>query len=145
MAAQGKAGEDTLIANDSDSRGLWSGRIGMAIATVVVVGLLVFVACFMIWHHIGGGAWLSAVSVKSASLISPDRLELLVDSCHGAPRVSLEETDNDVHVKVIAFSTPLRGGIDCLETVEVFLQEPLGDRIVVDKHTGQTVAISQLQ
>ena len=87
----------------------------------------------------------SAVSVKSASLISPDRLELLVDSCHGAPRVSLEETDNDVHVKVIAFSTPLRGGIDCLETVEVFLQEPLGDRIVVDKHTGQTVAISQLQ
>ena len=107
MAAQGKAGEDTLIANDSDSRGLWSGRIGMAIATVVVVGLLVFVACFMIWHHIGGGAWLSAVSVKSALLLSPDRLELIVASCHGAPRVSLEEKDVDVRVKVISFSTPL--------------------------------------
>ena len=133
--------DDNRMASSSDSRGFLSGRLGTTIVAVVITGLVVFVACFMIWHHIGGGAWRSAVSVKSASLISPDRLELLVDSCHGAPRVSLEETDNDVHVKVIAFSTPLRGRMDCLEPVEVFLQEPLGGRIVVDKDTGQSVTV----
>ncbi len=66
----------------------------------------------------------------------------MVASCHGAPRVPLEETDVDVQVKVISFSTPLRGGLDCLDRVEVHLQEPLGDRIVVDKHTGQSVSVS---
>ena len=129
------------MASSSDSKGLWSGRIGMAIATAVITGLVVFVAGLLVWHHIGGGAWRSAVSVKSALLLSPDRLELIVASCHGAPRVSLEETDVDVRVKVISFSTPLRGGMDCVDTVQGHLREPLGDRIVVDKHTGQSVTV----
>ena len=130
-----------LMASSSDSRGFLSGRIGTTIVAVVITGLVVFVACLLVWHHLGGGAWRSDVSVKSALLLSPDRLEFIVASCHGAPRVSLEETDVDVRIKVISFSTPLRGGMDCLDTVQGHLREPLGDRIVVDKHTGQSVTV----
>ena len=70
---------------------------------------------------------------------APDRLILTVDSCHGAPRVSMsQETDVDVRVNVIAFSTPFHGGLRCQEGVNVYLKEPLDDRVIVDLHTGQT-------
>ena len=101
----------------------------------------------------GGGTWRGEVSVVRAELRSPpglklsralarDRLALIVDSCNGDPEVSLlRETDVDVQVKVVASSTPLRGGKDCRDVVEVQLQEPLGGRVVVDKHTGQSVTV----
>ena len=117
-----------------------SGRLGPLIA-VVLTALVVFVACFMAWHNLGGGAWRSDVRVMEAVLLAPKRLELGVASCHGAPRVSLRETDVDVQVKVLAFSTPFHGGNDCDDHVEVYLREPLGDRVVVDKHTGQIVSV----
>ena len=72
-------------------------------------------------------------------MAAPDRLILTFASCHGAPRVLMSrETDVDVQVKVIAFSTPFHGGLDCLEFIKVYLEEPLGDRDIVDLHTGQT-------
>ena len=129
------------VTSRSGSRGFLSGRLGPLIVAVVVTGLLVFVACFAVWHNLGGGAWRSEVRVVEAVLLAPKRLELLVASCHGAPRVSLRETGGEVQVKVVAFSTPLRGGDDCLDSVEVYLREPLGDRSIVDKHTGQVVSV----
>ena len=62
------------MASSSDSRGFLSGRLGTTIVAVVITGLVVFVACLLVWHHLGGGAWRSDVSVKSALLLSPDRL-----------------------------------------------------------------------
>ena len=109
-----------------------------------MTGVVVFVACFMVWHNLGGGAWRSEVRVMAAHLLDPDRpdrLTLDVASCNGAPLVSLWETDVDVQVKVIAFSTPFRGGGDCGDRVDVYLREPLGDRVVVDKHPGQVVSV----
>jgi hypothetical protein len=106
---------------------------------VVVLGFAAFAA----WLLLGDGAWRSEVSVVKAELRSPDRLVLIVDSCNGDPEVSLlRETDVDVQVKVVASSTPLRGGDDCLDPVEVQLQKPLGDRVVIDMHTGQSVSVS---
>lgn len=124
----------------SSSRGFLSVRLlGCLIVAVVVIGLAVFVA----WLFPGGGAWRSEVSVVRAELRSPDRLALIVGSCNGDPEVSLlRETDVDVQVKVVASSTPLRGGKDCRDAVEVQLQEPLGGRVVVDKHTGQSVTVN---
>ena len=110
--------------------------------TAVITGLLVFVACFMVWHHLGGGAWLSEVSVKKALLLPRDRLVLVVDLCQGAPRAYFWESDVDVQVEVMAFSTPMIGGNDCRDHVQIFLREPLGDRIVVDKPTGQLVSVT---
>ncbi len=120
------------------------GRLGPVIVAVVVTAVVVFAACFMVWHNLGGGAWRSEVRVMEAHLPDPDRpdrLTLGVASCNGAPRVSFRKTDDDVKVKVIAFSTPFHGGEDCMDAVDVYLQEPLGDRVVVDKHTGQVVSV----
>ena len=124
-----------------DPRRFLSVRLGPLIVAVVVTGLLVFVACFMLWHHLGGGAWRGEVRVMDAVLLAPQRLDLGVASCNGAPRVSLRETDVDVQVEVLAFSTPFRGGDECDDHVEVYLREPLGDRGVVDNHTGQAVSV----
>ena len=127
--------------SSSGSRGFFSGRLGPTIVAVVVTAVVVFVACFMVWHHLGGGAWRSEVSVMEAVLLAPQRLDLGVASCNGAPRVSLRETDVDVQVRVMSFSAPFRGGNECDDHVEVYLREPLGDRVVVDRHTGQLVSV----
>ena len=126
----------------SGSRRFFLGRLGTIIVTAVITGLLVFVACFMVWHHLGGGAWLSEVSVKKALLLPRDRLVLVVDLCQGAPRAYFWESDVDVQVEVMAFSTPMIGGDDCRDHVQISLREPLGDRIVVDKPTGQPVSVT---
>ncbi len=98
-----------------------------------------------VWVWVGGGIWRGEVRVFEARLLSPDRLALAVGSCNGDPEVTLlRETAVDVQVKVVASSTPLRGGKDCQDIVEVQLQEPLGDRILVDKHTGRSVPVSRV-
>ncbi len=123
----------------NSSRGFLSGLVPLVTA-VVVTAVVVFGTCFMVWYHLGGAAWRSGVSVIDATLVSPQELDLLVSSCFGAPQVLLWETDDEVKVKVVAFST-LRGRFLCGEVVTVYLQEPLRDRIVVDKHNGQVVTV----
>ena len=129
------------MTSSSGSRGFLSGRLGPIIIAVLVTGLVVFVACFAVWLNLGGGAWRGEVRVMEAVLLAPQRLDLGVASCNGAPRVSLRETDVDVQVRVMSFSTPFRGGNECDDHVEVYLREPLGDRVVVDRHTGQVVSV----
>ncbi len=95
----------------------------------------------------GGYTWRSEVGVLKAELRSPDRLTLIVASCNKDPEMSLlRETDVDIQVKVIADSHPfLLGGGDCVDIVEAQLQQPLGDRVLVDDHTGQLVIVSKLR
>ncbi|MYC07251.1 MAG: hypothetical protein F4X57_08780 [Chloroflexi bacterium] len=127
------------MASNSDSKGFLSGRIWPLVVAVLMTSLLVFIACLMVWYYLGGGAWRSGVNVMDAGLDAPDTLMLTVASCHGAPRVAMShETDVDVRVRIIAFSTPLHGGLACADTVNVYLEEPLGDRVVVDTHSGET-------
>ena len=129
------------MSNRSGSRGFVSRRLGLLAVAVGLVALLAFVA--VPWFCRGVGAWPSEVRVISASLHSPDRLVLYVDSCHGSPEVSLlQETDVEVQVKIVAWVTPLLGGLDCADGVQFQLQEPLEDRVVVDKHAGETVSVS---
>ncbi len=101
----------------------------------------------MIWYHVGGGVWRSWVSVEEAQLIEPDKLSLLVNSCR-TPRISvLNETEVDVQVKLHNYFVPLRSvgyppNDVCEERVEIRLSEPLGNRVVVDKLTGQLVTVT---
>ncbi|MBN4074248.1 hypothetical protein JYT27_00310, partial [bacterium AH-315-D21] len=90
-----------------------------------------------------GVAWRSGVKVTSAQLLSPERLALNVSACNADPEISmLRETDVDVQVRVVASSFLFRGGgDDCGGIIEVKLQEPLGDRILIDRHTRQTVKV----
>lgn len=128
------------MTNTSVPRRLLSVRLGLLLIVVVLVtayGML------WVWMNLGGGVWRGEVGVRRAELVSPNRLALIVHSCNGNPVVSLlRETDVDVLVKVVGSSTPLLGGQECLDILEVELQQPLGNRIVVDKHTGQTVPVS---
>ena len=119
---------------------------GHLICTVMVTGLVVFAASFCVLYSFGGGGWRGAVTVDGATYLYPYGLSLGVGSCLGSPEVSLlRETDVDVQIKVIAFSTPFHGGRSCRDGVVVRLQEPLGDRIVVDGHTGQRVNIREVR
>lgn len=115
---------------------------------VAVTGLVVFVACFCAWQNVAGGAWRGAVTVNGANYgfapENPLELGLNVNSCHAGPEVSqLRETDREVEVKVIAFTRPFHGRLDCTEGTGVRLKDPLGNRIVVDGHTGQRVGVSR--
>ena len=133
------------MTNSSGSRGFLSGRVVPIIVAVVVTGVVVFVACFAVWLNLGGGAWRSEVRVMEAHLLDPDRpnrLTLITASCNECPRKTrFEETDEAVHVAVEAFSTPFHGGGDCQDSIEVQLGRPLGDRVIIDRNTGQAVSV----
>ena len=123
-------------------------RLGLLICTVVVTGLLVFAACVWVWYNFAGGGWRGAVTLNGASYgyapENPYGLGLGVNSCLGDPKVTqVLETEHEVEVKVIAFTRPFHGGRDCADGVAAQLQEPLGDRIVVDGHTGQRVSVTR--
>ncbi len=116
-----------------------------AIVASVVTGLVVFVACFMIWYNVGGGAWSGKTHVEAARLISEDTLILSVISpgCVEVPHFTMaRETDVDVQVAFRVYNTPLQGGNHCIRDIEVPLSEPLGNRALIDMHTGQSVNVT---
>lgn len=121
------------------SRWLSARRIWIAIGAVAVLVLAAWV--FVLPKVTIRGE----VTIVEAELRLPSTLALVVDSCDGDPSVSsLRLTDQDVQIEVKASSTPFSGGDDCQDVVEVELQEPLGDRSVVDLHSGQPVVVTRL-
>lgn len=131
------------MTNRFDSRKSLFVRQGCLLIAAVPVTALVMV---MVWFFIGGGVWRGEVRVVRAELLSPDSLTLFAHSCDGHAQLSLlRETDVDVQVKAVGFVTPFRDGPEC-QDVDVhntlILQEPLGNRVIVDKRTGQTVPVS---
>ena len=114
---------------------LW---MGLLVVAVVTTGA----ALFMVWLFLGGGAWRSEVSVVRAMLHSETSLTLMVGACNRAPSVSLlKEIDDYVEVEVVAYSTLLGDELHCLEEVKVYLEDALGDRPLIDRHSGRTVSI----
>lgn len=97
------------------------------------------------WWFLSSGVWRRGVGVVSAELRSPTDLVLIVDACdEDAELDDLRETDRAVLVRVDASFAPLRGGgLDCLTSIEVPLQDPLGDRIVVDLTTLRQVGVTR--
>ena len=127
------------------SRGFLSGRrrrlyIGLFIAAVAI-GALAFAVWLFFFVGNGRDTSRAGVSVIQARLIAPDKLRLNVNSCNKNAGVSdLVETDVDVQVKVVADYDPSPLFVqECDDAVEVQLAKPLGDRDVVDKHTGEAV------
>ena len=106
---------------------------------------------FAVWLLLGFGVYTmrGEVSVLRGYVHYPDRFVLVTGGpCQGDQQVSLlRETDTDVQVKVVAPSRSFfQGGLDCGGgIVEVQLSEPLGDRIVIDKHTGQRVSVEAVR
>ena len=111
----------------------------------MLTGLVVFVACFMVWYHVGGGAWRGKTHVESARLISQDTLMLSVvsPSCGGVPQFTeARETDVDIQVAFRVYYTPLQSGNPCIREIELPLTEPLGNRALIDMHTGRSVNVT---
>ena len=131
------------MTNSSSLKRLLPGRPGRLTIAVALLGFVVVLgfAVFAAWLLHDDDLRRRERSVVKAELRSPDRLVLIVHSCNGDPEVTLlQETDVDVRVKVVASSTR----DECLDPIEVQLQEPLGDRVVIDKHTGQSVSVSRV-
>ena len=131
------------MTGSSGSRGFLSGLPKSLVVAVVVTAVVIFAAGLFLLIGFGAYTLRSGVSVAEAEFRFPDRLVLIVNTCQKHPEVSmLRETDVDVQVKVVADSHPfLQGGLDCQDSVDVKLKEPLGDRVVVDKHTGEVVSV----
>lgn len=70
------------------------------------------------------------------------RLEIVVPTCHGDPEATVEQTQASVIITVV--STLYDPGDSCQDLVNITLDEPLGDRIVVDGTTGEAVPTTSL-
>ncbi len=120
------------------------GRRRRFLVPAIALGLAALVG----WLLFVGVTWRGPVPVFAAESRQPDRLALIVDSCQANPEVSLlRESSKKVEVEVIATKTfRLRGGgNDCQDLVEVQLREPLGDRTVVDLHSGKAVSVTEIE
>jgi hypothetical protein len=112
------------------------------VVLAVVVPLVLVVGLVIGWRVIQDVTVRDAVDILGAEVRDDGALVLEVDSCEGNPVASvLEESAEHVRVEVVASSTPYGGGGDCLDIVEIPLQEPLGERVLVDAHTGDEVDV----
>lgn len=90
-----------------------------------------------------GVSWRARFPITRAWLSEPDHLRLVVNTCGGHPELDLLREQTQVVVVAVVstrtFGGP--GGMDCQDLVEVQLQEPLGDRRLVDATTGDEIAV----
>jgi hypothetical protein len=130
-------GQEAQAAASSDSK-----RRNRRVALAIIVPLVLVIALVVGWRIIQGLTVRNAVDIVEAELRDDGSLVLEVASCNGDPAASvLEQNDQQVRVEVVASTTPYRGGQDCLDVVEIALQEPLGERALVDAHTDDEVSV----
>lgn len=134
------------MTDSSGSKRFLSRRVKRLVVAVVVIGFLFFAVVTSLsgsWSFLHSVSWRSAVDVVEAESRPSNRLRLGVASCNGDPElVLLRESDIDVQVMAVASFRRFRGGYeDCQDAVVVQLQGPLGNRAIVDKHTGRTVNV----
>lgn len=101
---------------------------------------------------IGVFAVLPAVLVAACAPFTPEvlgvngepdstRLEFSADTCNQNPQVAIVETSTEVRFTVTAARND--GDVnDCLDSVDVTLEVPLGDRMVVNEVTNMTWAVT---
>lgn len=128
-------GEQMVSSSIQLNLALWVGLFTTASAATTA-GL------FLLWLLAGGGAWHGGVSIVEALPRSETVVVLRVGACQRAPSVSfINETDSRVEVKVEAYSTLLGTELHCLDEITLHLREPLGDRTLIDRHTGRPVNV----
>lgn len=98
---------------------------------------------------LGGGAWLvltGSIAVRGeVAILEADprpqaQLFVVVAACGSQPHVTtLEETAGSVRVGVSIWRHFRTGGDDCADSIVIDLNEPLGQRTVIDASTGQPV------
>jgi hypothetical protein len=85
------------------------------------------------------------VSLAGAAvhLVEQRELVVYVPSCNGEPAVdAFEETDTQVNIQIVTTVVTSGDSDDCLDSVIVTLNEPLGDRDVIDLMSGETLTVT---
>ena len=119
-------------------------RAFVAVLMVLLSAAVGAALVFFLWQSIGGGVWRGGVEIREAVLRSPEKLELTVASCNGNARAyTLEDTDDLARLRVVASSTPFKGGKDCQDIVTVWLKDPFDNRYLIDGHTGRALEVQR--
>ncbi len=132
------------MTSKSGSRGFTRASVVMAIAVFALMLIVVVAALsgsFSLLHSV---SFRGGVDVMQAEMLSADRFRVNVNSCNADPEVTLlRESDLEVQIKVVSSKWPFRGGgDDCGDVIEVQLEEPLRDRVLIDKHSDREVDVS---
>jgi len=78
------------------------------------------------------------------AMASDDVVVLEVGSCRGEPTVTeLDQADGEVRIAVEATTRPLGPAAECLDGIEVQLDAPLRDRVLIDGSNGQAVEVQR--
>lgn len=109
----------------------------MAVLPTVIVAALVM-GCDV--FGVADGREPVSLAGWEVAVVAEDTLELTLPSCLGQPRLTgLAQDDEDVTVEVIP--TVAGEGPACADVLRVELDEPLGDRQVVDATSGEALRI----
>jgi hypothetical protein len=77
--------------------------------------------------------------IYRATLQGDRTLVLELDACNGSNEAKTTERPDQVRVDVRTDDAP--GGDDCSDVITIQLNEPLGDRPVIDGSTGRSVEL----
>ncbi len=111
--------------------------MGGRAAAVGLLALTLTAGCADSGHETNRGP----TELAEARLSAPAILEVGVMSCNGDPEIT-ELTEEAHRVGVEVTSTVTDPGDSCMDLVEVVLQDPLGERDLVDVTSGRTLEVT---
>ena len=77
--------------------------------------------------------------------VGPQQLAVDVPSRHGDPELDgLVEADDEVRVRIVTTMVVSGDAPACLDEVRFTLQDPLGDRDVIDAESGESLRVVEL-
>jgi hypothetical protein len=87
----------------------------------------------------GGPQTEFAEIIRGALTDNPSMIDVSVAVCTPEPEIDVQETASQV--VVTATYRPVRADADCARIVSIELEEPLGDRVVIDGSNGDEVHV----
>ena len=122
---------------ESTSEKARGSKVVAIVLTLVLVGLLFSGASLTLN---GSVALRSEVAISGAERVSQTQLRVFVDSCESQPHLTtLDETPTAISIGISIWRHFRSGAGDCLDSLTVYLTDPLGQRTVIDAHTGEPV------
>lgn len=112
--------------------------LGLAGVALFLAG---FLAAVIIWWSAGEGAWRSTVGIHEARInATTGQLDLIVESCNGAPKATAANGEEYLEVTVRAFNA-FSNGEDCLDSLTTWLPQGVTPTVILDLHTGKLVEV----
>lgn len=110
---------------------------------LAVFSLIFVLVAAVLWFFVGRGPVPDAtVRVFGASTDGGGTsLTLLTGGCEGSPRVDILAEEADTVTVTVRATRYLAGSGDCQEIVTTELEDPLGNRTVIDGKSGKPVEV----